>query len=112
MLSRYVVVYIISVVISSFSQVILKKSANQEYKNVLFEYLNTKVISGYILLICSVFLTIYAYKGVPLKMGPIINSLSYFFILIFGKIFFQEKITKNKIQGNVLIIIGIIIFNL
>lgn len=112
MISKYVATYILSVMISSFSQVLLKKSANQNHKTIVSEYLNLYVIIGYILFVGAVFLTIYAYREVPLKSGPIINSFGYVFVLILGKIFLNEEITKNKIQGNILIIIGIIIFSL
>lgn len=112
MISKYVAIYILAVIISSFSQVLLKKSANQNYKKVISEYLNPYVISGYILFVGAVFLTIHGYREVPLKSGSIINSLGYIFVLVFGRLFLNEEITKNKIQGNILIIIGIIVFSL
>ena len=37
---KYVIIYVVSVFISSISQILLKISANTEYKDKLHEYLN------------------------------------------------------------------------
>ena len=65
---------------------------------------------GYGLLFISTILTILAFKGLDYKNGPIIESLGYVFILFLGNIFLKEKITKKKILGNALILLGIVIF--
>lgn len=64
------------------------------------------------MLVVSTILTIFAFKGLDYKNGPIIESLGYVFIMILSKIFLDEKITKNKIIGNSLILLGIAIFYL
>lgn len=107
---KYYISAILSVAIASFSQILLKKSANNEYDNKIKEYLNPYVIIGYSLMVVCTLLTIYAFRGIDYKVVTVIESLGYIFILIMGKLFFNEKITKNKIIGNVLIIIGVIIF--
>lgn len=111
-MSKYLVVLLISVLIASISQIILKKSADKKHKNIIREYFNFQVIIGYGLLFLSSILTIISLKGLPYKSVPIIETLGYMYILILSKIFLQEKLTKKKIYGNVIIIIGIIVFNL
>lgn len=107
----FILIYILSVLLSSLSQILLKYSATLKYKKKINEYLNKYVIFGYgLFVVCSV-LTIVAFKGVPLKMGPIIESLGYLFVMILACIFLQEKLTLNKVVGNVIIILGIIIFS-
>lgn len=108
--SKYVLIYILSVFIASISQVLLKASANKVHDNVIREYVNRYVVAAYVIFVISTMLTIYAYKEVALKSGPVIESLGYIFILVLGNMFLKEKITKNKILGNILIILGIIIF--
>lgn len=109
---KYVLIFLLSVFIASVSQILLKKSANKNHANGWREYLNKYVITAYFIFFISTILTIIAYKGVELKYGPIIESVGYIFILIMGKMFLNEKITKNKILGILLIIIGVCIFSL
>lgn len=101
-----------SVVVASFSQILLKKSAQKTYDNILKEYLNPYVIIGYGMMVGSTILTILAYRGIAYKNGPVIESLGYILIMFLSFIFFKEPITKRKVVGNVLILVGIFIFYL
>ena len=79
---------------------------------ILNEFLNIQVIVGYSLLVITMFLNIIAYRNIEYKLGPIINSLTYVFVLFFGVVIFHEKLSKNKIFGIILILLGIFVFNL
>lgn len=105
------VIVLISGVISAFSQVLLKKSTQKIKKKGIGEYLNPYVISGYALLFLCMILMIIAYRTLPLKYGVVFESLVYLYVMIFGKVFFNEKITKKKILGNLAIIVGVIVFS-
>lgn len=107
---KYYLIFLMSVFIASSSQIILKKSADKEHKNVIAEYLNLNVIIGYGMLFMSTILTIAAFKGLDFKNGPIIESTGYLFVLVLSRIFLKENITKKKMIGNILIIAGAIIF--
>ncbi len=109
-MNSYVFLLIASVLIASCSQIILKKSASKEYSSIIREYLNVKVIVGYGMMFISTILTIFAFKGLDYKNGPIIESLGYIFIMFLSRIFLKEKITKKKILGNSLILLGILVF--
>ena len=109
-MNSYVFLLIASVLIASCSQIILKKSASKEYSSIIREYLNVKVIVGYGMMFISTILTIFAFKGLDYKNGPIIESLGYIFIMFLSRIFLKEKITKKKIIGNSLILLGILVF--
>ena len=111
-MNKYYAFMLCSVVLASFSQIILKKSANEKHENFIREYVNICVISGYVLLMISTVTTILAYKGIEYKNGPIIESLGYILVLILSRIFYKDKISKRKILGNVLILSGIVIFYL
>ena len=69
---------------TAISQVLLKQSANKKYSNPLLEYLNWRVIVAY----------------------------GIFFVLIFSRVILNEKITKGKLVGNLLIIAGILIYTM
>lgn len=103
---------VLSVIVASFSQILLKKSTKKTYSSVIKEYLNLHVILGYGLLICSTLLTIIALKGISFKEAPVIESIGYILILILSRLYFQEKITKRKVLGNAVILLGIIVFYL
>lgn len=108
----YYILYLISVTIAAFSQLLLKKSANRTHESLLKEYLNPYVIGGYGLLVMSMLLTIDAYRGLAYKNGPIIESLGYVLVMLLSGIFLKEKITARKIAGTALILAGILVFYL
>lgn len=102
---------LIGTFISSAAQVLLKKAAMKEHCSVKDEYLNKNVIIAYITFVLATFLSIYAYKGIPLSMGAVLESTSYLYITIFGAYFFKEKITLQKFVALVFIIVGIVIYS-
>lgn len=91
---------------------LLKKGASKQYANVILEYLNPWVISGYGMMVLSTLCVIYAYKGVEYKNGAIIESLGFLVVMVLSRIFFGEKITVKKILGNIIILAGIVVFYL
>ena len=62
----YSCILLAGVFISAISQVMLKKSAMKSYDSKLKEYLNPMVISAYLMFVGTTFLSIVAYKGIPL----------------------------------------------
>ncbi|MCQ6355420.1 EamA family transporter [Bacillus sp. S4] len=58
----------------------------------------------------NVGLNVITLKGLALKQASALESLSYIIILIFSWYFLGEKITKRKIIGNIIIVIGVIIY--
>lgn len=70
------------------------------------------VIIAYTIFVGTTFLSIYAYKGIPLSMGPVLEATSYIYVTVFGVTIFKEKLNKRKLVGLALIIAGIIIYSL
>lgn len=101
-----------SVFISSVSQVLLKRSTLINHERKLKEYLNPFVITAYFLFFIATLITVVAYKHVPLSMGPVIEASGYLFITLISRLFLKEKISKKKILGMVIIIVGTLIFTL
>ncbi len=97
--------------IASVSQVLLKKAADKHYDNPLKEYLNPLVIGAYAIFIASTFLSILAYRGIPLSMGPILEATGYLYITFFGVKIFKEKLDSKKVVALALIIVGIIAYS-
>ena len=111
-MSKYILIWLFSVIISSFSQVLLKIAANKTYKSRIYEYLNPIVILAYGIFFASTLLTMYALKVVPYSYSPIIESTSYIFIPIFGVFLLREKISRRRLLGIGIILAGICIFAL
>ena len=91
---------------SAISQILLKQSANIKYSNPLREYLNWRVILAYFLFFGILLLNTWCYTKVDMRYGPVIDTAAYVFVLLLSKVILKEKITKKKIAGVILILIG------
>lgn len=111
-LAIYSLILVSSALISSVSQIMLKKSAQKEYPSKLKEYLNPLVIIAYVLFFGTTFISMYALKVVPLSMAPILEASGYIFVAILSFIILKEKMTKKQIIGMILILVGIVIYSL
>lgn len=105
-------IFIFGVFISSISQIILKKSADKTYDSRIKEYLNPKVILAYTIFFAATLCSVWAYTVIPLSLGPILESAGYIFVAFLSWLFIKEKISKQKLIGLSIIIIGIIIYSL
>lgn len=105
----HVFIYIFSVFISSVSQIILKSSADKTYDSRIKEYLNPRVIIAYGIFFIATLVTVIAYKGIPLSVGPILETTGYLWISILGYLILKEKISKRKLLGLVIVVAGIIV---
>ena len=91
----FALIFVAGVFISSVSQILLKKSAEKEYPGKIREYLNVRVIFAYIIFFGATLCSILAYK-----------------MAVLSRLFLKEKITKKKMLGLSVIIIGIVIYAL
>ena len=107
----YAALLLLGVFVSAISQVMLKKAALKKYDNPIKEYLNPLVICAYILFVGTTFLSIFAYKGIPLSMGPILEATSYIYVTVFGISVFHEKMNRMKWLALALIIMGICLYS-
>lgn len=108
----YVLLYLFSTFLASVSQVLLKKAALREHKSLLAEYTDWRVILGYGLFVGCSLLTMLAYKGVPLNVGPVLEATGYLYVTVFGVTIFHEKMNPKKIAALAVIIAGILIYAL
>lgn len=106
----YVALLFLTNLISAISQLLLKKAALRTYKSFWAEYINLRVIGAYFLFFVSVLLDLTALRHCPVSYLPIIETSSYIFVFILGRIFLQEYFTKRKLIGMAVIITGIIIY--
>lgn len=107
----YFLILIFSVIIASFAQILLKKSAEKTYSSPIREYLNLYVICGYGMMFFSMFLTVFAYRGLDFSNVPVIESSGYVMVMLLSYLFFKEKITKRKLLGMAVILFGIFVYH-
>ena len=107
----YYIIVILSVLIASVAQMLLKKGATLPHESFIGEYLNRWVIGGYALLGLSLVANIFAMShGVHVKDVSIIESLSYLFVPLLSLLLYKEKIGWRKIGAIAVIMAGIVIF--
>lgn len=73
------------------------------------EYLNIWVIGAYSCFFLATIMTTLAYKAVPLSVGPLLEATGYIWVVILGGVFLNEKISRKKLLGMVLICVGIFV---
>lgn len=108
----YMVILVVATVFSAFSQVLLKQSARMEHKSWIYEYLNWRVITAYGIAFTVLFANTYAYTGVDMRFGPVIDTFTYVFVMIFSFALLKEHFTRGQLVGNLMIIAGVLIYTL
>lgn len=103
----YIGLLLLGTFIASVSQVLLKKASMKKYDSVIQEYINPLVICAYILFAGTTFLSVIAYKEVPLSLGPVLEATSYIYVTFFGVKIFKERQNRKKIAALLLIVAGI-----
>ena len=106
-LAIYVFVMLLNVFISSVAQVLLKKSALKKHASLLREYLNPYVVGGYAILVVCTGMKIFAYRELPISLGPVLEATSYVYVTIFGVTIFKERVSKRKLAALTLIVAGV-----
>lgn len=106
----YLIILLAGIFIGAVSQVLLKKATMQDYDSKIKEYLNARVLSAYILFLGTTLTAIYAYKGIPLSLGAVMEAASYLFVALFDVVIFKTKINRRRICALLLIMGGIIVY--
>ena len=109
MMTTYIFIFLTASLISAFSQILLKTAAGKQYKSWIYEYLNPRVIIAYGIFFLATLITVYCYKVIPLSVGAMLESSGYVFVTVLGYIILKEKVSKQKIFGMALVILGVII---
>ncbi len=109
MKSLYIPVFLSASLISAFSQILLKIEAQKPHRSWVHEYLNVRVISSYALFFLATLVAVYCYKELPLSLGAMLESSGYVFVTLLGYLILKERVSRNKMIGMGLVIIGVIV---
>jgi len=110
----YLIIAFIAVILTAFAQVLLKAGANRNkhHNQLIKQYINSYVISGYGLFLFVTVVNVYAYRILPLKYAIILLPFTLIFVTLFSMLFFKEALTTRQIISFLIILTGIIIYNL
>ena len=108
--NMFLLIALFSVIIASFSQVMLKLGAGKVYNSKIREYLNFYVITGYGMLFLSMILTIVAYSHLSYLSVPVVEAVGYVLVPVLSYFIFKEKLTKRKLLGILFILLGIMVY--
>lgn len=97
---------------TAISQILLKQSADKKYSHPIFDYINWRVILSYMIFAAVLLVNTYAFTKVEMKYGAVIDTCSYFFVMVLSWLILKEKMTRRKIVGNLLIMSGVFIYTL
>ena len=81
-------------------------------KGFIFEYINPYVSFSYLCYFGVLVLNVFIYTKIDYRFGVVINSLSSLFVMILSRVLLREVITKRRIYGNIIVVIGILVFTL
>lgn len=115
-MSKYtaILIYVFSGMITGFSQLLLKLAANGSKKDdigmkQLFDW---RIICSYAMLMGTVVLNMFAMRYIPYKYVPVLSTTSYIFVLLLSWIVLHEKLYRKQLCGMIMIVVGLVIFNL
>ena len=95
-----VLIYLITPLLSAVSQLILKKAADNPRYTGVRAYLNAPVILAYALFFGCM---------LELSVASILEASGYIYVMLLSWWFLKEKITRRRLIGNLLIIVGIVL---
>lgn len=100
------ILIVLSIIMTTIGQLFLKKAS------VNGGLINIYLWSGYFLFVIVLIISYILMKLIDLKYFTMIMSVNYISVYVSSAYFFNEKVTKNKIIGILLIICGLIVFKL
>ena len=104
-----VIIYLITPLLSAVSQLMLKKAADNPKYTGLRAYLNLPVILAYGLFFGCMLLNVVALRTLDLTVASVLEASSYIYVMVLSWLFLKEKITRRRLLGNLIIIVGIVL---
>lgn len=107
----YFALAFLSIMLVGVSQTLFKIGAGNA-RSMLRMYVNLPTVTGYLLSFVETICSIYAMRGIELKLFYALASLCYVVVLALSVIVLKEKLSRSKLFAILLIVCGIAIFNL
>lgn len=111
MIFYYFIGYI-AVLLAATGQILLKIGSGKDGINLRIIQLNVWVFLGFWAMGFSLLLNVRALSVVPLRDMAFIMPTIYFLVPVFSKIFLKEQLGRRVVIGTLVMILGIILFNI
>lgn len=104
-----VLIYLVTPLVSAFSQLILKKAADNPKNTGLAAFVNLPVLFAYALFLGCMALNAVALGRLDLTVAGVLEASGYLYVMALSHFFLRERITVRKLIGNALIVLGIVL---
>ena len=104
-----VIIYLITPLLSAFSQLLLKRAADDPRHTGIRFYLNWQVILAYGLFFGCMLLNVIALRTLDLSVAGVLEASGYLYVMLLSWLILKEKLTPRKLIGNALIVVGIVL---
>ena len=95
--------------LSGVSPLILKKAADNPRYTGVRAYLNAPVVLAYGLFFGCMLLNVVALRTLDLTVASVLEASGYLYVMVLSCLVLHEKITRRRLLGNLLIVLGIAI---
>ncbi len=110
---KYIIVGFLAVLLTAIAQLLLKKGAQKTNQGSLVRlFLNTYTLAGYGLFVVVTVMNVYVYRYLPLKFGVIFLPFTFIFVSLLAYFFLKERLSRTQKRGALIILCGVVIFNL
>jgi drug/metabolite transporter (DMT)-like permease len=114
MMVKYIIISSIAVLLTAIAQILLKVGANKNRgsQSLIKQYLNIYIFAGYCVFFGVTVINLYVYKFLPIKLAVVFLPFVFIFVAVFSFLVFNETLTKKQLISYIIIIIGVVIYNL
>jgi multidrug transporter EmrE-like cation transporter len=106
-----IAIFLAGVVMAASGQVLIKKGATRTH-SLIGSFFDPFVAAGYVLMLASTVATTISLKTMPLKITVSLQPLGFVLVVFLSVAFLREQIRRHHLWGMLLILAGMIIFNL
>lgn len=106
----YIALTLVIIILTSAAHLLLKKGSVAAAESNRKMYLHPFSLTAYLIFAIAALLSIFAMKGLDLKVFFALTSLTYICIPVLSFVFLKESVTKNKLTGIIIISLGVVIF--
>lgn len=112
-MTRYVLVFLVGVVLAAIGQLLLKLGAVRGAKRgALGSIFHGYALAGYALMLGSTVTSTLALRVLPLKTTVSLLPLGYIIVVLLSIVVLGEKMSRAQFWGMVIIMAGILVFHL
>lgn len=101
-----------AVLLTVFSQFLLKRGARSDRRHRFAIWLNALTLSGYAILLVVTLMNLYAYTVIPIRANVFLLPLVFLLVTVMSVVALHERLTRMQVVGCLLIAAGVAVFNL